>query len=83
MKFNTKIIKVANHESFWFNTVWEITAMKDGAIFKTKNTGLFIHRDKASLLPKDKYTLSSLSTKLTRQRSFNLEVITSIKQEKV
>lgn len=38
-----KKVTIAPWEFFKFQELWKITQMKDGCIYKTKNTGLFIH----------------------------------------
>jgi len=68
-------VTIQSHYSFRYSEVYEIVEWRDGCVFKTKSIG-FIHNDDAHKFSKDKYILSSLSTKLTRnQRLIELELI--------
>lgn len=56
-------ITIETFESFKYKQVWEVTEYRDGAIYKTKDTGKYILTVDIPKLPVG-YIASSLSTKL-------------------
>lgn len=64
---------IQSYDSFLYRSVWKILEIKDGCIFRTENTNLFIRAEDVSRLPSN-YTVSSISTKLTKLGSFNIEM---------
>jgi tRNA pseudouridine-54 N-methylase len=53
-------------QSFMYSEVWKVLQRKDGCIYKTEKTGLYVHNDDANKLSED-YITSSVSTKLTEK----------------
>lgn len=64
---------IKSYDSFQYRSVWKILEMKDGCIFRTENTNLFIRAEDESRLPSN-YKTSSISTSLTKLDSFNIEM---------
>jgi hypothetical protein len=58
-------ITINSYDSYKYNQVWLITEWKDGCVWKVKPIGYILAENKASY-PNDKYSLSSISTKLTK-----------------
>lgn len=61
--------------AFEYAEVWKITEYRDGAIYKTKNTGKHIPAKRASQLPAN-YTAVSISTK-QEQKEIVLDILTN------
>lgn len=60
-------LTIPSHESHKFSQVWETTEWRDGYSYKVKSIGYILTENKENY-PPDKYTLSSISTTLTRGR---------------
>ena len=67
-------IMVKSFEDFRYREVFLITELKDGCVYKTKSIG-YIHVKDSANYPPDKYVLASLSTSLTKQGNFTLELL--------
>jgi len=68
-------VTIPGWKSFMYEEVWEITAMKDQCVFKTKRTGKYISSQdvRNGLLPEG-YVSTSISTKMTVQDELTLEL---------
>uniref|UniRef100_A0A6M3LL78 Uncharacterized protein n=1 Tax=viral metagenome TaxID=1070528 RepID=A0A6M3LL78_9ZZZZ len=67
-------ITVKSWKSFHYRELHEIVAWKDECIWKTKVLGYIKAEDEAKL-NKDKYVCSSVSTHLTRNPEFEIQLV--------
>lgn len=56
-------MKIKSYESYKWQCLWVITEVKDGAIFKTRDTGFHVPQN--AKIPEG-YTTSPISTRFTR-----------------
>lgn len=68
-------ITIPSYDAFMYLEVWEITEWRDGLVYKTKSTGMYISYKDEQKLDKRKYTTSSISTRLLRQANIELELM--------
>ena len=61
-----KTVTIEPFDTYLYREVWQITAMKDGCIYKTKSTKKFIHQDDEGKLDAEKFTTSSISTTIIK-----------------
>ncbi len=66
--------RIPGFKSFLYCEVWEIVKMKDGCVFKTTSTGRYIKSSQEAEL-NTKYVASSLSTSLSRQAFFEIDLV--------
>ena len=66
-----KEVTIPTHLSFQFLEVWRIVERRDGCVFKTVKTGLFV-RD-GTILPSD-YITCPLSTDLCKKERITIKV---------
>ena len=64
-------MKIKSHDSYKYVEVFKITAFKDGAIFKTEMIGFAL----TSRPKKEGEVYTSISTSLTSQKGFEIELI--------
>lgn len=67
-------VTIRGMDAFAYREVFEILEWKNGHVYKTRRTGQFIKTENADKLDRNKYTVSALSTNLSRLDEFEIPI---------
>ena len=66
--------KIPGWKACYYREVYKILQLKDGCIYKTESIG-FIHMGDIEKYPWDKFTLSNIPTRLSKQQEMTLNIL--------